>query len=318
MKFSILTPVFNRQDCIRRCLDSVIKNLKYDVEVEHIVVDDGSTDDTADIVEEYKNKYEHIVFIRFTKNRGTNAARNAAIKHATGDFCVILDSDDYFVENALDIVVSTMLRNPQYIHFAFAADDMMEYYNSNPMLKNETNTLTYKNFLVDGIGGDFIHVIKTSTLIKYPFDEYLRIHEGIFFLQFYKEAEEILFSKKIVTIRERNRTDSVTKDVLALSNQAIEKSLKATSYKIEWFKDDYEKFGGKNSLKQLCQKKIECALQLSKYDVIKEDVFSVYNSGNMKACLFKSIYALRLGWLFGWARKSLIAIKYKLLKSEIK
>ena len=79
MKYSIITPVFNREDCVARCLDSVVENLKWGIELEHIVVDDGSHDSTANIVQRYAMKYPHIHFIKFDKNRGTNAARNAAI-----------------------------------------------------------------------------------------------------------------------------------------------------------------------------------------------------------------------------------------------
>lgn len=65
MKYSIITPVYNRADCVARCLDSVIRNLQWGVELEHIVVDDGSHDETPKIVQNYADKHPHIKFIPF-------------------------------------------------------------------------------------------------------------------------------------------------------------------------------------------------------------------------------------------------------------
>ena len=106
MNYSIITPVYNRADCVARCLDSVIRNLQWGVELEHIVVDDGSHDETPKIVQNYADKHPHIKFIPFSQNRGTNAARNAAIAAATGEYCIILDSDDYFVDEAINFINS--------------------------------------------------------------------------------------------------------------------------------------------------------------------------------------------------------------------
>lgn len=55
--------MFNRSDCIGRCIESVIRNLNENINIEHIIVDDGSSDDTVKIIREYLNKYCHIKFI---------------------------------------------------------------------------------------------------------------------------------------------------------------------------------------------------------------------------------------------------------------
>lgn len=318
MRYSIITPVFNRADCVTRCIDSVIRNIKQPIELEHIIVDDGSTDETPIIIKKYINKYTHIKFIPFANNKGTNAARNAAINMASGTFCIILDSDDYFLDNAIGIIEDTLKSYPKYMHYTFAADDMMEYYNNQALLKGSQSVITFEDFLNGRIGGDFIHVIKTETLKKYPFDENLRIHEGVFFLQFYKQAQKLLFTKTIVTIRERNRQDSVTRDVLLMSNSAIQKTLKAVTYKIKWFSDDLKRLNCTEVLRHMYQKKIECSLMLSDYENIKFDINSQYNKGNYKALLFKIIFLLHLGYLFKICRNTLVKLKYKILENKIK
>lgn len=320
MKFSIITPVYNRADCIQRCIDSVCRNTPSTNDiysVEHIIVDDGSEDDTFNIVKANACRYTHIHFFRQPQNKGTNAARNKAVTMATGDWCVILDSDDYFCDDTLRVMANVMSEYPQYGHYAFAADDMMPYYATHPLLCKEQQVLNFKNFLLDGISGDFIHVMRTSTLRKYPFDEYLRIYEGVFFLRFYKEVNDVLFTKRVVTIRERNRNDSVTKDVLLTSVAAIERNLKAIELKLKWFGDDYRSFQAVSCLRNLYQKKIDCALQLARYDEIKQDVFSLYNKGGLKTLLFKVIYLFRFGKLYAGARMLLVRIKYKLLKRKV-
>ena len=71
MKLSIITPVYNRKDCIIRCLESVTTQ-KEEIEIEHWVVDDGSIDNTFELVEEYSINYSHLKTHKFSKNRVCN------------------------------------------------------------------------------------------------------------------------------------------------------------------------------------------------------------------------------------------------------
>lgn len=96
MRISIITPVYNRADCIMRCMESVTNSCKSILihggknahTIEQVIVDDGSKDDTPAIVREYRKGHPHVRFIEFTKNRGTNAARNAAIATAQGLYLI--------------------------------------------------------------------------------------------------------------------------------------------------------------------------------------------------------------------------------------
>ena len=88
-KVSVIIPTYNRSNVLPRAIDSVL-NQKYD-HVEIIVVDDGSDDNTSEIINKYRKSIE---YIQFKKNRGANAARNAGIKYSTGEYIAFLDSDD--------------------------------------------------------------------------------------------------------------------------------------------------------------------------------------------------------------------------------
>ncbi|MDU6115961.1 MAG: glycosyltransferase family 2 protein [Paeniclostridium sordellii] len=92
MKISIIIPIFNSKSTIKRCLDSVISQTYYNWEI--IAIDDGSTDSSYMIICEYMKKDSRIkVFTQ--ENKGPGLARNKGIEHATGEYIVFLDSDDY-------------------------------------------------------------------------------------------------------------------------------------------------------------------------------------------------------------------------------
>ena len=108
MKISVIIPTFNRLDLLKRAIDSVLnQSIKpYDI----IVVDDGSTDDTSEMIQQ---KYKSINLIQ-QKNSGVSAARNNGIKNAQGDWIALLDSDDEWGENKLEEQVNNLTDNPKY------------------------------------------------------------------------------------------------------------------------------------------------------------------------------------------------------------
>lgn len=92
MKLSVIIPVYNQEDLIRRAIASVP-----DVpEIEVIVIDDGSTDGTMETIREI-GKYRNIHCIQSSENRGVSAARNKGLDVAHGEYVMMLDSDDYII-----------------------------------------------------------------------------------------------------------------------------------------------------------------------------------------------------------------------------
>ena len=108
MKISVIIPTFNRLDLLKRAIDSVLnQSIKpYDI----IVVDDGSTDGTSEMIQ---HKYKSINLIQ-QKNSGVSAARNSGIKNAQGDWIALLDSDDEWKKNKLEEQVNNLTDNPKY------------------------------------------------------------------------------------------------------------------------------------------------------------------------------------------------------------
>ena len=316
--YSIITPVFNRADCISRCIESVARNLKWCENAEHIIVDDGSTDDTSVIIEKYAAQYSHIKFIKFERNSGTNAARNAAIMAAKGTFCIILDSDDYFADDALQTIDTAINEEKNYGHYLFAPDDMCPKYENNLLLKGKKRrVLSFVDFLNNSVTGDFVHVIKTDTLRKYPFDESLRIYEGVFFLRFYKEANKVLFTNKVVTIRERNRKDSVSRDFFRTRKVVIERNVKSINIWMTWFTEDCERYGLYDLLKTNHKDLLENYLLLCKYDKARCQIRQIESLKGQIPFYLHLTYKLRLGLLFRYILKLYLVLKYKIFKAKL-
>ena len=103
MKLSIIVPVYNVRPFLKRCLDSIRIEEKSLKDVEVILVDDGSTDGSAEICDEYEGLTRHGFAIRVIhkKNGGCCSARNAGLEYASGKYVAHLDADDELVEGAV-------------------------------------------------------------------------------------------------------------------------------------------------------------------------------------------------------------------------
>ena len=92
-KVSVIIPVYNAAQYLERCLDSVINQTLKDIEI--ICINDCSTDNSLEILEEYASKDNRIKIIDFKENKGVAAARNAGINEAQGEYIGFVDPDDY-------------------------------------------------------------------------------------------------------------------------------------------------------------------------------------------------------------------------------
>ena len=89
---SIVVPVCNIKEYINKCIDSIVSQTYSKIET--IIIDDGSSDGTEQIVDEYAKKYENIT-VYHTENKGVSAARNIGISKASGKWIIFIDGDDY-------------------------------------------------------------------------------------------------------------------------------------------------------------------------------------------------------------------------------
>lgn len=105
MRISIVVPVYNVELYLKQCVDSLLKQGLKDCEI--ILVDDGSTDASGAICDDYANRYEYVKVIH-KENGGLSDARNAGLKEITGHYVVFVDSDDFLFEGALSNITESI------------------------------------------------------------------------------------------------------------------------------------------------------------------------------------------------------------------
>ncbi|WP_314991060.1 glycosyltransferase [uncultured Gemella sp.] len=105
MKVSVVVPVYNVEKYLKRCLDSIVNQTYKNIEI--ILVNDGSKDNSRDICEEYEKNYENVSLID-QANGGLSAARNTGLKHINGEAVTFVDSDDWLELDAIEYYVDSM------------------------------------------------------------------------------------------------------------------------------------------------------------------------------------------------------------------
>lgn len=111
-KVSIIIPAYNVEKYIFRAIESSIKQTYKNIEI--IIVDDGSTDQTLKVIKKYADIDERVIYIHQT-NKGVAIARNEGMKSSTGEFVIFLDSDDWLEPNAVERLVCKKLKYPQFL-----------------------------------------------------------------------------------------------------------------------------------------------------------------------------------------------------------
>ncbi|WP_115865084.1 glycosyltransferase family 2 protein [Halorussus litoreus] len=120
---SVIVPTYERADVLPRALDSALGQSFSDLEV--VVVDDGSTDGTAEIVAKYRNRDDRVRSLAHEENRGLAAARNTGIEAATGEYVTFLDSDDELHPDLVAETMAVLADRPTDCAGAFVAYEVM-------------------------------------------------------------------------------------------------------------------------------------------------------------------------------------------------
>ncbi len=113
MKISVLTPTYNRANLLENLYNSLIQNANYGVEIEWLIMDDGSTDNTKKIIEGFQKEKKISIQYYQQENQGKMVAINHLVLHATGDLLVECDSDDYFTKEAFTVIKKAWEENEE-------------------------------------------------------------------------------------------------------------------------------------------------------------------------------------------------------------
>lgn len=184
MQFAFIVPTYNYANRIAACLDSILQQAGDDYEI--IIADDGSTDNTKDVIQRYQEQYPQIIHYFYQENQGPAAARNLAVKHATAEFIFPLDADDQLLPDTLTIMRKAVQSHPQmdFIiagHISIFTDGKKKTSFNKPLHNNRENN--FISFLCKKISvhqGTYIMRRKIFDTLKFP--EKIAGREDIIFI----------------------------------------------------------------------------------------------------------------------------------------
>ena len=170
-KISVIIPTYNRGNIIENTIKSTLNQTYKNLEV--IIIDDGSTDNTKEIIDKFDDK--RIKYIKINENLGGSNARNIGIKHATGRFISFQDSDDIFYPNKLELQFNNMINQNSNLDFCkIKVIYNNSYYNFVPNEYQEKKIIRRKIFSDLIAHGNFIStqsiLVRKKFIEKYLFD----------------------------------------------------------------------------------------------------------------------------------------------------
>lgn len=172
-EITILTPTYNRKKTLGKLYSSLLKQTEKDFS--WFIVDDGSTDGTEELVEEWKREKEIDIFYQRQENGGKHRALNAGIKEIKSCLTFIVDSDDYLPEDSIRIILEYHGRyadTPEICGYSFLRFYSDGKVNTAYFPQNEEIDTFLQVRINGGIGGDKAEVFFTDLLKQYPFPEF--------------------------------------------------------------------------------------------------------------------------------------------------
>ncbi len=217
-KISVIVPVYNVEDYLRECLDSLCYQTLIDIEI--ICINDGSTDKSLEILREYESKNPKIT-VYSQENKGLSGARNTGMKHVSGEYIYFLDSDDILIPTALERMYSVSKRRSldillfKLINFDDKTREKFKskYYDMKFLKQKVGENI----FSYDDVGNDLFRIAVTpqGKLFKKELIEDMHFIEGFifednpFFFESFFRAEKVYFLDEYLCLK-RKRSESIT------------------------------------------------------------------------------------------------------------
>ncbi len=243
-KVSIIIPVFNVENYLFKALDSIISQSLGFENIEVILIDDNSTDNSAKIMERYESKHDNIKCIYCKKGSGfAGKPRNIGLKNSTSDYIMFLDSDDYLEKNSCKILYETITEeNADIISGSYATKNIKGKYefNEKPWILTLTSPQMDKELRIEKthellsnpdfklivtdlndyeeiIGNPNVwgKIFKKSLIednnIEFPED--IVAQDSVFLLESFFNANKIVFIKDIIVYHDNRRNQKNDKSI---------------------------------------------------------------------------------------------------------
>lgn len=245
MKFSILVPVYNVEKYIEQCVESLLWQT-FKGEYEIILVDDGSTDSSGRICDEYAKKYPDKIRVVHKENQGLVSARQAGIAAAKSEYSLFVDSDDFAEPNVLETVDTVLKENPHtdtvIYSFRYFADGKKTDRKENFCQSKKIFTAENKKEIYEAlmhttfVTALWIKAVRTDILKNDPTD-YSRYYDKNMAEDWFRSISLLTASDKIVYVNKplycyRTNEESISR---SFRPETIEK--KNTLYVYERFRD---------------------------------------------------------------------------------
>ena len=313
---SVIIPVYNMENYLQQCLDSIITDDVADYEI--ILVDDGSTDNSGRICDRYANKYSNINVVH-QANGGLLQARRTGIKYAKGDYFLHVDSDD-FVENSLLSRITTIINEnqPDFIIYNFDHYDglnftrsIYKYPDKIGFIENKENlyNAVLSHSISNGIWGKVISRKIVDVHNDYENFKEVFVAEDLLQIMPYLTSATRIYMTDEVLYHYRNNPDSMSRKFNYRryeSVRRVEEVLYQEAYK--WNVDDVDKKLAIHTLKELTwgtlrtllfsnaelsnQKSYELFVKMANDELFRKTkkYISVSNLGLLRYLLLKVLY----------------------------
>lgn len=209
-KVSIIIPVYNVDKYIAKCINSVINQTYKNIEI--ILVNDGSTDNSLKICREFELKDNRIKVID-QENCGVSKARNEGISCSTGDYICFSDGDDYLLEDYVEYLLNLALSHNADIALT---KEMMTTFHPEQKINDIVSEYSARDALIEIFSynvpiGVYCKIFKKSVLENVRFEEDLRIGEGFNFnTDAFQRANKVVMGRKKIYFYRRDNEASAT------------------------------------------------------------------------------------------------------------
>ena len=170
MKISILTPTYNRAKLLPNLYESLKDNLKYNIDFEWLIMDDGSSDNTKEVVEKFIKENTMTIKYYYQENQGKMVAINNLVDKATGDLIMDCDSDDCFAKNAFGIIkenVDKLVHDPELYALIFLKCDVSGEISGKKFKQDDYKTTMFDLYFKDDVQGEKIILFNAHIRKKY-------------------------------------------------------------------------------------------------------------------------------------------------------
>ena len=221
---SVIIPVYNAQKTINKCINSILNQTLKNIEI--ICVDDGSVDNSFDILKDFESKYEQII-IRSQQNQGAGKARNKAISLAQGEFIAFMDADDWYPE---DDILETLYSKAKDNNVLICGGSFSYFKNGIQSSKytgiyklytfNKEGIINYKDYQFDYGYHRFLYNTSMIKDNKIEFPNVRRFQDPPFFVKAMLVAEKFYAIPKVVYCynKEDNKVNWTNEKI----NEAVE------------------------------------------------------------------------------------------------